>query len=1166
MNNLKTTLITFIIITALSANILAQGVAINESGASADASAILDVTSTTKGMLIPRMTATQRSAISSPATGLLLYQTDGTQGFYYNSGTPSTPNWILLSSALINQISDADGDTKVQVEESSDEDKIRFDVAGTEFFRMNSGRLEVLNTGNSVFIGEGAGTSDDLSNNQNTFIGKDAGNANTTGTRNIAIGSDALTNSTIGTDNSASGHNALAANTTGNFNTAMGSNALTANTIGASNTAVGYLALYTNNNGSNNIAIGSTALIFNTSGSDNNAMGINAIRNNTTGGSNIGIGSAVAYSNTSGSSNVNIGVGANYFNTTGNQNTILGSEAGVGSGSHSKSGNIFLGYRAGYNETSDNKLYIENSNSASPLIYGDFANDSVKINGHLTVTNGISGAISTLVDADNDTKIQVEESADEDIIRFDMAGTEFFRMHSGRLEVLNTGNSVFIGEGAGAVDDGTNNLGVFVGFEAGNSNTTGLGNVAVGYRTLKTNTTGGGNVAIGHEALISNTTGGENIGIGLWALQQNLTGSNNIGMGYNALSNNTTGTNNVAIGKEAMDDNTVGADNSALGYQALSSNTSGTRNTAVGNNSLLSSTTSNDNTAMGDQAMRSNTTGYSNTAMGQRALYSNTTGFNNTSFGYTAQYFNTTGNSNVALGYEANLYNQTGSQNTIIGYQSGRSLFRHSKQGNIFIGYNAGYNDTTDNKLYIENSNSATPLIYGDFANDSVKIYGTLNVNDAFSFPTTDGTNGQVLKSNGSGILTWAEETTDNLGNHTATQNIQMDNNWLSNDGGNEGIRIDNSGHVGIGGAPGTVGGGVLEMQGTVSSIAEGPHLQVVTSSDVYPVFQQRNYAHDDIALTFDAYSDGASSWKSSYANSSYQLHKTSDQLQFNYSVGNTLGGAVTFNKAMVIDTDGNIGIGVDNPTSRFHVADSTASVNETMVVELQNKSETNSNSIQLLFRHGSGGGKYTRLRSLDRGSNGSSFGITTVANIPGGSSSAQERISIDKTGYVGIGVIEPGYLFQVGMNGDGSEARANAWNTFSDRRWKTDFVVIPDALEKLNQINGYTFKWKDKPDTTTQVGVIAQEIEAVLPQVVSTDPKGYKSVDYSKLTALLIEGSKELHRQVETLQQELLDLEEENLELRNQQTSINAEQQAAIETLQQQLKELLFHAAVVQE
>ncbi len=107
-------------------------VAINTSGNNPDASAMLEVTSTSKGLLIPRMTAAQRGQIANPATGLLVYQTDGTTGFYYNAGTPSAANWIQLSSTLITELEDADNDTKVQVEESADEDKIRFDIGGSE--------------------------------------------------------------------------------------------------------------------------------------------------------------------------------------------------------------------------------------------------------------------------------------------------------------------------------------------------------------------------------------------------------------------------------------------------------------------------------------------------------------------------------------------------------------------------------------------------------------------------------------------------------------------------------------------------------------------------------------------------------------------------------------------------------------------------------------------------------------------------------------------------------------------------------------------------------------------------------------------------------------------------------------------------------------------------
>lgn len=72
-----------------------NGVAINTTGATANASAMLDVSSTSGGVLIPRMSSAQRSSITSPATGLLVYQTDGITGFYYYNGSA----WTLIAAA-----------------------------------------------------------------------------------------------------------------------------------------------------------------------------------------------------------------------------------------------------------------------------------------------------------------------------------------------------------------------------------------------------------------------------------------------------------------------------------------------------------------------------------------------------------------------------------------------------------------------------------------------------------------------------------------------------------------------------------------------------------------------------------------------------------------------------------------------------------------------------------------------------------------------------------------------------------------------------------------------------------------------------------------------------------------------------------------------------------
>jgi hypothetical protein len=88
--NMKYTFSIALVLLLASGKASAQGMAVNASGAAANASAMLDVSSTSKGMLIPRMTTAQRNAIASPATGLMIFQTDGTAGFYYFNGSTWT--------------------------------------------------------------------------------------------------------------------------------------------------------------------------------------------------------------------------------------------------------------------------------------------------------------------------------------------------------------------------------------------------------------------------------------------------------------------------------------------------------------------------------------------------------------------------------------------------------------------------------------------------------------------------------------------------------------------------------------------------------------------------------------------------------------------------------------------------------------------------------------------------------------------------------------------------------------------------------------------------------------------------------------------------------------------------------------------------------------------
>jgi len=95
---MKKIVVSLLCVVVLCLHSRAQGLAINTDGSPADNSALLDIKSTAKGMLAPRMLAADKTAISSPATGLIIYQTNAIPGLYYNDGTPLVPNWVRLTT------------------------------------------------------------------------------------------------------------------------------------------------------------------------------------------------------------------------------------------------------------------------------------------------------------------------------------------------------------------------------------------------------------------------------------------------------------------------------------------------------------------------------------------------------------------------------------------------------------------------------------------------------------------------------------------------------------------------------------------------------------------------------------------------------------------------------------------------------------------------------------------------------------------------------------------------------------------------------------------------------------------------------------------------------------------------------------------------------------
>ena len=242
---MKKILVLFSIFTSFAAS--AQSVGINADGSTANSSAMLDVKSTTKGFLPPRMTNAQIFAIQSPAQGLLSFCTDcGSNGDYYVYkgsawvvigsttvgivGSIATTNGATITNGVLS-LAPADGTNSGIVTTTAQT------IAGAKTFLAD---LKV----NGLTVGKGAA---EISTN--TAIGYNALFSNTTGSNNTANGVSALQSNTTGLFNTANGANALYSNTTGNQNTANGVSALESNTIGSFNTANGNFALRSNTTG-----------------------------------------------------------------------------------------------------------------------------------------------------------------------------------------------------------------------------------------------------------------------------------------------------------------------------------------------------------------------------------------------------------------------------------------------------------------------------------------------------------------------------------------------------------------------------------------------------------------------------------------------------------------------------------------------------------------------------------------------------------------------------------------------------------------------------------------------------------------------------------------------------------------------------------------------------
>jgi hypothetical protein len=133
------------------------------------------------------------------------------------------------------------------------------------------------------------------------------------------------------------------------------------------------------------------------------------------------------------------------------------------------------------------------------------------------------------------------------------------------------------------------------------------------------------------------------------------------------------------------------------------------------------------------------------------------------------------------------------------------------------------------------------------------------------------------------------------------------------------------------------------------------------------------------------------------------------------------------------------------------------------------------------------------------------------------------ERMRISNSaynGYVGIGDVDPAFRLELpNLANPAGRGRANSWLTYSSMRWKEEIRPIENALERVMQLRGYHFRWKPEYGGTEDIGFLAEEVARVVPEVVSYEPDGQVAgMDYSRLTALLVEALKQQQREIAEL------------------------------------------------
>lgn len=196
---------------------------------------------------------------------------------------------------------------------------------------------------------------------------------------------------------------------------------------------------------------------------------------------------------------------------------------------------------------------------------------------------------------------------------------------------------------------------------------------------------------------------------------------------------------------------------------------------------------------------------------------------------------------------------------------------------------------------------------------------------------------------------------------------------------------------------------------------------------------------------------------------------------------------------ALVVRANGNVGIGVPAPFATLDIMGPSSQQ------QLRLRSTTND---------------FVRIRMFNAVNTLPYWDIASITHASQ-SASAYMNFFYSQSGNTGLNVLS--------LQGNGNAILAGTLTQNSDARLKKDITRIEDPMDAISQVSGYHYQWKDEArETGTQTGLLAQEVEKVMPELVKTDDKGVKSVNYNGLIPYMLEALKAQQSTIAGQQQQI--------------------------------------------